>query len=87
MAQWHKRATVNATFRFPLGGMKYLIHLFPLVTRKSGIEFCYSTRNASRLRWKVEIRCVFMATECLNTRFPDSAICGIKREAKIIIKI
>ena len=33
------------------------------VKDKRGVEFCHSTRNASRIRQK-------WGTECLNTRFP-----------------
>ena len=43
------------------------LNLFPFlrsdVKANRGVESCHSTRNASRIRQKVE-------TECLNTRFP-----------------
>ena len=58
--------------RSPLKKMKYLLKFIFLflcsgVEAKRGVEFCHSTRNASRIRQKVEWR---GDTECLNTRFP-----------------
>ena len=52
----------------PLEEIKYLLKfIFPFlrsgVEVKRGVEFCHSTRNASRIRQKV-------GTECLSTRFP-----------------
>ena len=48
--------------------LKYLLKfIFPFlrsgVEAKRSVEFCHSTRNASRIRQK-------WGTECLNTRFP-----------------
>ena len=54
--------------RSSLEEMKYLLKfIFPFlrsgVEDKLGVEFCHSTRNASRFGRK-------WGTECLNTRFP-----------------
>ena len=61
VAQEHKYVTVNATgfgCRFSLEEMKYLFKIIFLLLRsgveaKRGVEFCHSTRNASRIRPKV----------------------------------
>ena len=55
--------------RSPLKEMKYLLKFISAFLRsgveiKRGVEFCHSTRNASRIRQKVG------RTECLNIRFP-----------------
>ena len=69
--------------------MKYLLKfIFPFlrsgVEAKGGVEFCHSTRNASRIRQKA-----VWGTECLNThtQVPSAypAVCGIKREADFIL--
>ena len=60
VAQWHKVCckTDWLWIQSPLEEMKYLlIFIFPFlrscVEEKRGLEFCHSTRNASRIRQKM----------------------------------
>ena len=65
--------------RFPLEEMKYLLKfIFPflrsVVEDKRGVEFCHSTRNASRIRQKVENGvCVTRGSLCLPCSVRDTA--------------
>ena len=57
MSQWHKRATENSMVvgGLLIGEMKYLIFAFPRPSNKAkrGVESRHSTRNISRIRWKM----------------------------------
>ena len=68
----HKRDRL--WIRFPNEEMKYFIFSFRRSDNEAerGVEFRHSTRNASRIRWKVGNGCVLMGMECFNTRFPCS---------------
>ena len=52
-------------------GNKYLIFSFPRSGNKAkcGVKLRQSTRNASKVRRKVEKKSVLMGTGCLNTKF------------------
>ena len=62
--------------------MKYLLKfIFSFlrsgVEAKRGVEFCHSTRNASRIRQEV-------GTECLNTSFPLPTLLRAGYSVKLI---
>ena len=57
--------------RFLLEKITFLIFSFPLSANKTNVMLIrYSTRNASKIRWKLGNGSVLMRTEYLNTRFP-----------------
>ena len=63
-------------FGFDYLSVKYTLFLFPRFGNeaKGYVQFCHSTRNTSRDRWKVKNGSIVMETECFNT--------GMQREAK-----
>ena len=69
--------------RSPLEEMKYLLKfIFPFprsgLEAKRGVEFCHSTRKASRNQQKVGM-------ECLNTRFPLPTLLCAGYSVKLIL--